>query len=497
MRTIQCTLPSHAAPLHLSCIARAATAATWRARRALLPLVALRDARLKGRAIHAARPFEKGALILEESPVIVARSAAGRCVGCRHARDARLALFGGAHSAGCYWAEAERRVELRRAREWHRELCEKIAQTDPAQRANYTRVCCLLALVIQACASGALRAWLLEALRPSKACPPPSPPPSRSRAEESDPHVKDTRAFAERFAMVLPDPNGRAEESTGRASQEWRDELFRLLMRLQTNLFYLDDTTIGIYPSAWLCEHACRPNARLSVDDVGTLRLVACRAIAAGAPIAFSYADATSSSPGHELADDDYEERRQRISQELGFTCCCDACVEDELRYSRNPRVFFDISIDGRSVGRIVMLLRADVVPKTAENFRALCTGECAHREREARLSYKGSVFHRIIPDFMCQGGAGEESIYGGKFPDESFKLKHTGPGVLSMANSGPDTNGTGFFICTTKTFWNDGKHVVFGRVIDGMDVVYVIEKAGSSTGTPSARVVVMDCGQL
>ena len=168
------------------------------------------------------------------------------------------------------------------------------------------------------------------------------------------------------------------------------------------------------------------------------------------------------------------------------------------------PRVFFDVTIGGRPAGRIVFELYNDIVPKTAENFRCLCTGEKGTGRSGKPLCYNGLTFHRVIPEFMLQGGdftrgngTGGESIYGTKFEDENFRMRHTKPGLLSMANAGPNTNGSQFFITTVVTSWLDGKHVVFGEVVQGMDVVKAIEAKGTRSGATREPIVIADCGQL
>mmetsp|Transcript_1105 Transcript_1105/g.2429 ORF Transcript_1105/g.2429 Transcript_1105/m.2429 type:complete len:485 (+) Transcript_1105:160-1614(+) len=169
-----------------------------------------------------------------------------------------------------------------------------------------------------------------------------------------------------------------------------------------------------------------------------------------------------------------------------------------------NPHVFFDVKQGDEDLGRIVMQLYADMTPKTAENFRALCTGEKGDGISGKPLHYKGSIFHRVIKDFMIQGGdftnadgTGGESIYGEKFPDENFKIKHTKGGLLSMANAGPGTNGSQFFITSRETPHLDSKHVVFGEVTEGMEIVRKIEDTKVSSDKPDVDIVIDDCGMM
>jgi len=177
--------------------------------------------------------------------------------------------------------------------------------------------------------------------------------------------------------------------------------------------------------------------------------------------------------------------------------------VVPEFAHGR-PVIFLDIAIGGAPAGRILCELYSDAVPKTVENFRSLCTGIRGMGRRGKPLHYRGCSFHRIVPNFVIQGGdithddgTGGESIYGTTFPDESLTLKHTVAGILSMANSGKDTNNSQFFICTKTCPHLDGKHTVFGRVVDGMDVVHRVEACGQENGTPTVTVTIDDCGEL
>ncbi|KAG5640838.1 cyclophilin peptidyl-prolyl cis-trans isomerase Cyp2 [Asterophora parasitica] len=179
----------------------------------------------------------------------------------------------------------------------------------------------------------------------------------------------------------------------------------------------------------------------------------------------------------------------------LAVAYTCSELAEQKPPHRAN--VFFDVAINAKPAGRIVFKLYDDIVPKTTRNFRELATGQHG-------FGYQGSSFHRIIPGFMLQGGdftrhngTGGKSIYGEKFEDENFKVRHSKEGLLSMANAGPGTNGSQFFITTAVTSWLDGKHVVFGEVVEGLDVVKAIEAKGSSSGRPSSQVTITSSGTV
>lgn len=173
------------------------------------------------------------------------------------------------------------------------------------------------------------------------------------------------------------------------------------------------------------------------------------------------------------------------------------------LLHSGNPVVFLDVSIGGNIIGRIKIELFAHLVPKTAENFRQFCTGE--FKRNGIPQGYKNASFHRVIKDFMVQGGdfmrgdgTGSISIYGDRFADEGFTMNHSGPGLVSMANSGPNTNGSQFFITCAPCDFLDGKHVVFGRVIEGLSVVSKIEETSvGHQNRPKLPVIITECGQM
>lgn len=180
--------------------------------------------------------------------------------------------------------------------------------------------------------------------------------------------------------------------------------------------------------------------------------------------------------------------------------------IMEPMTVRENLKAYFDISINNAPSGRIIFELFAKDVPRTALNFFHLCKGDVVPKggNTKLQLSYKGSKFHRVIPGFMCQGGdivkgdgSGSISIYGETFADENFVFSHDQPGMLSMANRGPNTNGSQFFITTADCAWLDGKHVVFGKVISGIEVVNAIEASGTSKGEPKQTIIIKECGVL
>lgn len=203
------------------------------------------------------------------------------------------------------------------------------------------------------------------------------------------------------------------------------------------------------------------------------------------------------------------------ISSVFAIFAAITSCSKTATPYTGNPdeevittKVFFDISIDGKHAGRFIFGLFGKTVPRTVENFRALATGEKINAVGK-RIGYKGSRFHRIIKDFMIQGGdftrgdgRGGESIYGAKFEDENFKIRHTRRGLLSMANAGPNTNGSQFFVTSVATPWLNNRHVVFGTLLPGHaeneKLLKMIEDLPKNQNDdPKAKVIISKCGEL
>lgn len=307
-------------------------------------MVELRDTEEMGRSMHAICGFSGDESILREAPVLRARCCTSGCPGC----PARANGGEAAHSQGCFWAEQSAR--LAPARAWFFDVCGQLPHKEGSQRANHIRACCLLCVCIQAAANEALRAWLLQALRPSCS---PDPEDALSRS---------TRGFAEKFAIKIARPEAVCSAAA------WTEELFLLLLHLQTNLFEIDEFTIGIFPSAFLYQHSCTPNARMMPHIDGSLSLVAVKRIGAGEAITFDYTDTARVGTLRE----DVELRRRQLRQAAGFHCMCAACVLDEEVLNRQARVFLEVSVGSRPVGRLTIRLRADMAPRAAENFRAL-----------------------------------------------------------------------------------------------------------------------------
>ena len=201
-------------------------------------------------------------------------------------------------------------------------------------------------------------------------------------------------------------------------------------------------------------------------------------------------------------ANDDVRSLKIVLCKRTGYTtwshCLASENVTYEIDRPTSTSCFLDVAIDGVAAGRITVGLWSEELPRTCTNFATLCSGERADDD----LHYEGSAIHRVIPGFMLQGGdftkgdgTGGVSIYGERFDDEAFCFTHAAEGLLSMANAGPDTNGSQFFITCKATPHLDGKHVVFGKVIEGLDVVKAVEALGSADGTTAQRVTIAACG--
>ena len=263
----------------------------------------------------------------------------------------------------------------------------------------------------------------------------------------------------------------------------------------------------------------------LNISDATMLRFVLLFAASSAAhslvvggagtqAIASSHRSSRSHMPA--MAEETLEEKKARLKKRAEEAWKARAAAEEAAAAEQAAKnkaqaetvatstVVFDISIGDEPAGRLTMDLYGSVAPKTAENFRALCTGEKGVGTLGKPLHFEGCSFHRIIPGFMCQGGdftsgngQGGESIYGGDFDDEEFTFSHFEPGLLSMANAGPDTNGSQFFLTTAVTDFLDGKHVVFGKVVDGMEVLKAMEAQGSKSGAVKSPVKIVACGEV
>ena len=341
------------------------------------------DTPSKGRSMHAISGFARGECIVSEPPLVRGRCTVDRCPGC----PSTFVGASGKHASGCFWRTVEQQAGFRPVVSWFHGVCATLDQQPARNRANHVRICCLLAICIQAAATASLRAWLLQALRPSVVDVDDASNPI------INPIIQSTHDFSLKFAAKIPSPP--ESDTPGAPTMSpiaWTHELYRLLHNLQTNLFEIDSHTIGIYPSAFLYEHSCRPNARMDHGRRGVgaedcLTLTAITPIAAGEAVTFCYCDDGPEASGLTgLSHEVLSERREFIRRSLGFHCLCAACKEDERLERRNPRVFLDLAIGGKRAGRVELSLRADLAPRTCEYASRLAVNPgceacaCLHR---------------------------------------------------------------------------------------------------------------------